>query len=270
MFDRWLPPSQDHLPLTWWRQQPVYLAAILALGALASMILTALLGPQISTQFIFSYESFFRQYHLWTPFTYPFFNPPSLWTIIGCYLLWNFGEAVERHIGRRAFVRLLLLLCLVPPVVISLFGVLGMGGFACAGIMAIEFAIFIAFATLYPTAKVSILIVTLDAWVLAAILVGANLLQSLFVRDVSSLILLASTVGTAYAFIRFEKGELKLPTMPKPSPKPAKATAKPASKPAAPTVDDILDKISHQGMHSLTTEERRILDKASREMRKRR
>jgi hypothetical protein len=58
--------------------------------------------------------------------------------------------------------------------------------------------------------------------------------------------------------------------MPKPSPKPAKATSKPASKPAAPTVDDILDKISHQGMHSLTTEERRILDKASREMRKRR
>jgi membrane associated rhomboid family serine protease len=269
MFDRWLPPSQDHLPLTWWRQQPVYLAAILALGALASMILTALLGPQISTQFIFSYESFFRQYHLWTPFTYPFFNPPSLWTIIGCYLLWNFGEAVERHIGRRAFVRLLALLWLVSPVIISLVGVLGMGGFACAGIMAIEFAIFIAFATLYPTAKVSILIVTLDAWVLAAILVGVNVLQSLFVRDLSSLILLASSVGTAYAFIRFEKGELTLPSIPKPSLKAAKPAA-PASKPAAPSVDDILDKIGHQGMHSLTTEERRILDKASREMRKRR
>ena len=175
---------------------------------------------------------------------------------------------MERHIGRRAFVRLLLLLCLVPPVVISLFGMLGMGAFACAGIMAIEFAIFIAFATLYPTAKVSILIVTLDAWVLAAILVGVNVLQSLFVRDLSSLILLASTVGTAYAFIRFEKGELKLPSMPQTSPEPAKAA--PPSKPVAPTVDDILDKISHQGMHSITAEERRILDKASQEMRKRR
>jgi hypothetical protein len=100
------------------------------------------------------------------------------------------------------------------------------------------------------------------------VLVGVNVLQSLFVRDVSSIILLASTVGTAYAFIRFEKGELKLPSMPQTSPKPAKAA--PSSKPAAPTVDDILDKISHQGMHSLTAEERRILDKASREMRKRR
>jgi hypothetical protein len=86
---------------------------------------------------------------------------------------------------------------------------------------------------------------------------------------VSSIILLASTVGTAYAFIRFEKGELTLPSIPKPSLKTAKPAA-PASKPATPTVDDILDKISHQGMHSLTTEERRILDKASREMRKRR
>lgn len=269
MFDRLLPPSQDHLPLTWWRQQPVYLAAILALAALASMILTALLGPQISSQFIFGYDLFFRQLHLWTPLTYPFFNPPSLWTLIGCYLLWNFGEAVERHIGRRAFVKLLALLWLVPPVVISLFGVLGLGGFACAGIMAIEFAIFIAFATLYPTAKVSILIVTLDAWVLAAVLVGVNVLQSIFARDVSSLILLASTVGTAYAFIRFEKGELTLPSIPKPSLKPAKPAA-PASKAAVPSVDDILDKISHQGMHSLTAEERRILDKASHEMRKRR
>jgi hypothetical protein len=51
--------------------------------------------------------------------------------------------------------------------------------------------------------------------------------------------------------------------------KPAKPAA-PASKAAAPSVDDILDKISHQGMHSLTAEERRILDKASHEMRKRR
>ena len=34
-------------------------------------------------------------------------------------------------------------------------------------------------------------------------------------------------------------------------------------------VDDILDKISHQGMQSLTAEERRILDKASEEMKRR-
>jgi hypothetical protein len=269
MFDRWLPSSQDHLPLTWWRQRPVYLAAVLALAALASMLLTALLGPQNATRLIFSHQGLFEQGRFWTPFTYLFFNPPGLWTLIGCYLLWNFGEALERHIGRRAFVRLLALLWIVPPAVIMLLGALGAGHFACAGIMALEFAIFIAFATLYPTARISLLILSLDAWVLAAILVGVNALQCLFGRDWSSLLLMISTTGAAHAFIRFEKGELRLPSMPKPSLKPVKPAA-PASKMAAPTVDDILDKISHQGMHSLSAEERRILDKASEQMRRRR
>jgi hypothetical protein len=55
--------------------------------------------------------------------------------------------------------------------------------------------------------------------------------------------------------------------MPKPAFKLAKAT-KPAT-PRAPSVDDILDKISREGMHSLSAEERRILDKASDEMKRR-
>ena len=80
-----------------------------------------------------------------------------------------------------------------------------------------------------------------------------------------SLLLLAANVGTAYVFIRFETGALKLPSLPKRSPQAKKA----AKKSSTPTVDDILDKISHQGMQSLTAEERRILDKASEEMKRR-
>jgi hypothetical protein len=270
MLDRLFPPSQDHLPLTWWKQRPIYLAALVALAALASMILTAILGPKLAGQMVFTYDSFFREWHLWTPLTCLWMNPPGLWTVIGCLLLWNFGEAVERHIGRRAFVRLLVLLWLAPLMVISLFGILGMPGFACAGVMAMEFAIFVAFATLYPTAKVSIIILTLDAWVLAAIFVSLNVLGSLFARDWASLVLLASTVGTAFLFIRYEKGELELPSMPKPASKPPKPAPKSSHTPkAGPSVDDLLDKISREGLHSLTAEERQALEKASREMRHR-
>ena len=110
MFNSWLPESQDRLPLTWWKQHPVYLAAIVALVGAASMVVTAVLGYGLMAHLVFTFDSAFSQFHLWTPLTYVLFNPPSLWTLFGCYLLWNFGEAVERHLGRRAFVRLLLLL----------------------------------------------------------------------------------------------------------------------------------------------------------------
>ncbi|OYW28452.1 MAG: hypothetical protein B7Z47_05760 [Chthoniobacter sp. 12-60-6] len=265
MFNSWLPESKDHLPLTWWKQHPVYLAGIIALVGVVSMVVTAVLGYDLMGHFVFTYDSAFRQLHLWTPLTYVFVNPPSLWTLIGCLLLWNFGEAVERHLGRRSFVRLLLLLLLVSPLLITLFGLFGGRGFSCMGIMQLEFGVFIAFATLYPHAKLSVIILTIEAWVLAAVFVGLNALSSLGARDWSSLLLLAANVGTAYAFIRFETGTLKLPSLPKPSPK----TKKPAKKSSTPTVDDILDKISHQGMQSLTAEERSILDKASDEMKRR-
>ena len=270
MFNSWLPESQDRLPLTWWKQHPVYLAAIIALVAAASMIVTAVLGYDLMRHFEFTFDGAFGKLHLWTPLTYVLSNPPSLWTLIGCYLLWSFGEAVERHLGRRAFVRMLLLLLLVSPLLITVLGLLGIRGPGCAGILQLEFGVFIAFATLYPRAKISIIILTIDAWVLAAIFVGLNALSSLAARDWISLGLLAANVGSAYAFIRYETGELKLPRLPKVvlTSSPTTRPAKPA-KSKSPTVDDILDKISREGMHSLTAEERRILDKASDEMKRR-
>lgn len=266
MFDSWLPESQDRLPLTWWRERPVYLATIIAFGGVVSMILTALIGFGKMGALIFTFESFAQHLHLWTPLTYVLVNPPGFWAFIGCILLWNFGESVESHLGRRAFVRLLLLMVVVSPLLITLLGLFGGRVFACAGIMPLTFGLFIAFATLYPHAKLNVIILTLDAWVLAAIFVGMNAFGCLGERNWSALLLLAANVGTAWAFIRFETGALKLPTLPKRAPQ----ARKPAKKSSSPSVDDILDKISHHGMQSLTAEERRILDKASEEMKRKR
>jgi len=252
MFNSWLPESQDRRPLTWWKQHPVYLAAIVALVGGASMVITAVLGYGLMSHLVFTFDNAFSQFHLWTPLTYVLFNAPSLWTVFGCYLLWNFGEAVERPLGRRAFVRLLLLLLASSPLFISLAHLAGIRGMCCAGMMQLELGVFIAFATLYPRVKISSIILTLDAWGMAAIFVGINALQCVAARDWVSLLLLAANVGTACAFIRYETGELMLPSLPKPSPK-----AKKPAKSAGPTVDDILDKISHQGMQSLTAEEHR-------------
>lgn len=283
MFDSWFPESKDHLPLTWWKTHPIYLAAVIALVAAASMVVFGILGAIVGAEALVAWLVFdfgsLREWQIWTPLTYVLVNPPSLWTLVGCLLMWNFGEAVERHLGRRAYVRLLLLLVLVAPAMITLLHLAGVRGLAAAGVSSLGFGIFVAFATLYPQAKINLLIATVDAWVLAAVFVGINALQHLAFRDWSGLLLLASNVGAAYACIRFEKGELMLPSIPKPHFKKAPsqpfrsttASAKPArpAKPEGPSVDDLLDKISHQGMQSLTAEERRILDQASEEMKRR-
>ncbi|WP_395739512.1 rhomboid family intramembrane serine protease [Prosthecobacter sp.] len=271
MFNSWLPESKDHLPLTWWKTHPVYLSAIVALVGAASMVVYAVLGMGVMERFCaFTFTIAFREWHVWTVLTYPLVNAPSLWTLFGCYLLWNFGEAVERHLGRRAFVRLLITLTLSSPVFLTLFG---LHHSACAGIQGIEFGTFIAFATLYPRAKISIIILTLDAWVLAAILVGVDVLSFLSMRSWVGILLLAANVGLAYAFIRYETGALKLPSLRKRTPSPQAKQQTPRSgkpKTSSPSVDDILDKISHKGMQSLTAEERKILDKASEEMKRQR
>lgn len=278
MFNSWLPESKDHLPLTWWKTHPIYLAAILALVGVAGAIASLVLGQSGMTYLAFSFDNAFKEFRLWTPLTYVLFNPFPLLTVLGCYLLWKCGEAVERHLGRRAFVRLLLLLVAASPLMITLLHAAGKHGLTCAGIMQLAFGVFIAFATLYPRVEISIIILTLEARVLAAVIVGISALLYLAGGDWVSLALLAANVGTAFAFIRYEQGGLKLPSMSMPS-RPVKPTtvawttnaAKPAkqSKPKSPSVDDILDKISHHGMQSLTPEERRILDKASEEMKRR-
>lgn len=282
MFNSWFPESKDHLPLTWWKQHPIYLAAVVALAGAASMVVFAILSGKIMAEWLaFTVPGAFQEWHVWSVLTYLLVNPPSLWFLLSCYFLWSFGEAVERHFGRRTFVRLLLALTLVPPLLVTLLHFLGMRGLACAGMMTLEFGVFIAFATLYPRAKINVIVLSFDAWVLAAIFVGINVLQDLAFRDWMGLIMLLANVGTAYVFIQNEKGELRLPAMPKMSfakakvsqaaRRPAVKTASPApTRKQEPSVDDILDKISHQGMHSLTAEERRILDQASEEMKKRR
>lgn len=245
---------------------------MLALAAVASMILHAVLGTATMSYLAFSAEGAFQHWRLWTLFTYLLVNPVSLWTLVGCYLLWSFGEGVERHLGRRAFVGLLLLLLASSPLVVTLVHLAGAPDLACAGIQQLQFGVFIAFATLYPRAKINLIILSIDAWILAAVFVGIDALQSIAMRNWVSLLLLTANVGVAHVFIRFETGALKWPSLPKPAPRVAKAPkVRKASPPGSPsiTTDDILDKISREGIHSLTAEERHILERASETLKRR-
>jgi membrane associated rhomboid family serine protease len=286
----WFRESQDHLPLTWWKGHPIYLAAVLALAAFATMVLTAVLmamSPSTVAGLTFSYENVAHRLFLWTPVTYGLVNYPSLWLVLGCFFLWRFGEAVERHLGRAAFVRLVLLLLGAMPLVVFL---LGLAGYrpdqGIAGVNHLQFGVFLAFATLYPRAQLSLLIATIEVWVLAAVIVGVYALIALASRDWVSLLMLGTELAVAYGFIRHEQGRLTWPRFQwlkkRAAPvrqkrernpgadlpaKPARSRRREAA--AQPAVDDILEKISREGMHSLTPEERVILERASHDLQRR-
>lgn len=283
----WLPESQDRLPLTWWKGQPIYLAALIALGGVASMIATALLmagDDDVLEALIFTFANVADHGRLWTPLTYVLINPPSLMFVLISYLFWSFGEQVERHLGRRAFVKLIVGLILVTPLLLSLVALTGPRAWRAIGMGQLEFGVFLAFATLYPRAKISLILLTIDAWILAAVLVGVSALGSLAMRDWAGLFVLAGQVLFAYGFIRYEQGSWSLPSLAslKPRPKlrlekkPRVSESSRSTKAGKATsdvsleeqVDQLLEKIHRQGLQSLTEEERRIMEKASESLRK--
>jgi len=279
----WFPESQDHLPLTWWGQRPIYLAAVIAVGGVVSMVATSLImlvaGWQGMMPLVFSVNHVLQNFWVWTPASYVLVNQPSLWFLLTSYLLWSFGEPVERHLGRRVFIKLFLLLLFVQPVLLGVVGLFGARDMIAMGLGGVEFGVFLAFATLYPTSRISIIILTLEVWVLATAVVAVSALAALASRDWAGLLMLAGQVGVAVGYIRYETGlwtpSLQLwpkaassskPTLsavPKPSKK-AKASATATEIPTREVVDAILDKISRKGISSLTPEEKRKLELASK------
>src|SRR4029453_10989657 len=92
---------------------------------------------------------------VWRLFTYAFVHPPTpsglLWFAVEMYMLFVFGREVERFIGRRSYVALYLTLLLLPAVVLSLLSFWTPTTFATS--TALHFAIFVAFATIYPNVE---------------------------------------------------------------------------------------------------------------------
>lgn len=291
------PESKDHLPLTWWNRVPVYLAAILAAVGLVSMILTSILmavEPLWAAKIIFTYQGLVHDYQIWTVVTYVLFNPPSIWLVIGTFLLWSFGQEVEKHLGRRAFVRLCVLLLLTPPVLITLIGLFSPYPWPAMSIYDFELGVFLAFVTLYPRAHLSVIIATVPAWLMAVVIVGVRALQYLSGRLWGGMIVLAGIVLVAYAFITFQQGKWTLRALgsklrPKRLPGSARGSGgttrdtnltvlppyredreetERGHRSEAEKVDAILEKISQKGMQSLTAAERKLLEKASDRLKK--
>lgn len=266
--------DNDHQPVMWLRGYPLYAAHFIVFVFVSSMLVTTAflafnLGHLLDWAIFHSDEVLKGQ--VWRVLTYGLVNPPSLIFAVDMFVIAWFGRELEKFFGRRIFVRFYLGLYLLAPLLFTLVGLrwqMSLSG-EIGG-----FALFIAFATLYP--EVAMMFNILAKW-LAVILVGILTLVAVAYHDWPRLITLWAATGYAYLFVRVEQGRIALPSFKLRSRKP-KLRVLPdlradetininlAKDDTVTEMDALLDKIAKSGMSSLTAKERAQLAKAREEM----
>lgn len=270
--------DDDHQPVMFVRGHAIFAAHFIVLVFVASMIVTTILMASGFSRFLnlasFSSTEVLNG-QIWRLFTYGFVNPPSLGFVIDMFMIVWFGRELEKFFGRRVFLRFYGGLYLLSPLLFTLIGLrwpMQLSGETGA------FALFIAFATLYPNAMM--LFNLLAKWV-AGILIALYTMVALAYHDWVGLLSLGMTTGYAYAFVSLEQGRFTLPSFSlrrrkkpnlrvlpdlKPQKAPTIKNVTPVKESSMAEMDALLDKIAHTGMSSLTAKERAQLTKAREQM----
>jgi membrane associated rhomboid family serine protease len=278
----WFAEADNHRPMMYWKGHAIWLTTVVAIAGVVSMVFTALLAaisPATFSAVVFNTQTFLNG-AVWSVITYPFLNPPDFWFVLTCYMLWQFGSSVERHLGRKSVALLMLANVLTLPLLCLLMRAFTVSSYSLFGLHGLYLGIFSAFATLYPNTQINIIIVSVSAWILAVVMVGISVLRHIMSHDMAGLLQTLLPVALSYFWVKYETGSLNLPQLPKRRPTPRKPVARgtPAVKlntpePMAqryhrePSLDEqinaILDKISEKGMGSLAEAEKKLLERHS-------
>ncbi len=263
-------PDSDHRPVLWLGGNAIFAAHSIVVVFVGSLLVTTL-AMFFGVDLLFRWLPFSSlavlQGQVWRILTYGLVNPPSLQFVIDMFMLVWFGRELEKFFGRRTFLYLYGCIYLVTPVLFTLIGLwlpLARSGETGA------FAVFVAFATLYPNA---VLIFNVLAKWAATILVGIFSLMALAYHDWTGLISLWATTGFAYVYVRYQQGHFTLPRLSFGGRRPrlhvlpdlepgSDAGVRNPKEPSMTEMDALLDKIARSGLSSLTPKERVKLEKA--------
>lgn len=277
--------SENYRPITWWGQVPVYASTVLVAVYVGAMLLVTVLRGMGAVGFLsaltFEPAAVMNGFQIWRVVTYALVNPVDaaifgyIWFGVQMYLLYIFGQEVEKFLGRRGFLLLYSFLVLAVPLTLLVFA---LGGYqtAYAGSQAVNFAIFIAFATIYPRAQIFF---QFEARWIALLLVVLSSLSYFATNSWPSLavlwvecglaVLLLKRAGIAGGFEGFgdaiERMRPRRATTSQGSPRPTrrkKESEAPTEEDLHASIDPLLEKISRHGVSSLTKAERDRLEKA--------
>ena len=261
---------ENYDPITWVGRVPVYATTIIVALYVVSMVGVAIAlasGAEAGLgKLTFNTESVLRGGELWRCLTYAFVNPPDPWFIISLVMLYIFGRDVEQHLGRKGFVRLYLGFLLLGPSLLLAAALVSRQSLSISQSWA-NFAVFISFAALYPGAQ---LLFQITAKIFALVLLGISVLQLLAGRQWVEMMVLLATAFLAYYAIRHGSAlnldfisrlrpvsnRSKIPRL--------RVVKNPEDETVDPhrIIDPLLEKISRNGLSSLTRREREQLERA--------
>ena len=252
----------------------VWLTAVVFIAQLVCKLFQWNVGPDLDAlAYVFGLNGE-RLAHgfVWQPLTYMLLHDGIWHILVNLLMLWMFGREVEYFIGPKAFTRLYVFAGLLGGGLWLLFNLLQPG--PLVGASAAVLGCVIAFATLFPERELTFLVffvlpVTIRAKYMALIAIAFDL-APLLTHQTTHIAHLAHLGGAALGYV-YIKGlgygttprwllwlqNLKPGRSPKPTPRPQSRDEF-----IRDAIDPILDKISREGMHSLTRRERKILESA--------
>jgi membrane associated rhomboid family serine protease len=230
--------------------------------------LSRMLGVEDAFERVFGLS---RDYLPWQILTYMFLHGGVMHILFNMLILYFLGTEIERTLGSRNF--------LIIYFVSGILGGLGWLALAgpnevCIGASGAIFGLLSSYITLFPHRYITVLIffilpVTLRAWMLAAILAGMEFLLMTHAEGRSGIAhsahLAGLIAGYVFAFVVFRKGGFNIRIIKDKNPAGLHILRRDEVVSVSSTeVDRILDKIAHEGLHSLTRQERTTLEKASK------
>lgn len=256
---------ENSAPLTWVGRFPVYATTIIVALNVISMVAVAFVGiAQSAAWFGFNTHAVLRDFQIYRCLTYAFIHAPDPWFILELVMLYIFGRDVEAYLGRLGFLRLYAGFLLLGPALLLVISVATGQSLSLTNSWA-NFAMFLAFASLYPNAQ---LLFQITAKIFAWIFLGIAFLQLIAGRQVPDMLTLLATAALAWYAIRHTAlPNLRLMARLRPMLRPRRSPhlrIVPREEEVNPEalIDPLLEKISRSGLSSLTAHERRQLERA--------
>ena len=258
---------------------------IIANAVVLLLLMTVFTSPALQEALRFAPGEALRR--PWTFVTYMFVHAGLLHLLGNMLMLFVFGPPVEHRLGGRAFI-LYYLYCGIGAAVLSLAlsGIMPTG--AIVGASGAVLGVGVAFALLWPEAELLVfpLPMPVKARTFILILIGLDIVLSQITPH-DGIAHLAHVGGAAFGYLVFrllafsrrsphpppravervvmvQSGAAE-PEQHRTPPAPIRPRRRADADPVAAEVDRVLDKISEQGIASLTAAERRFLDEVSRQ-----
>jgi membrane associated rhomboid family serine protease len=268
--------SEDYRPLFWISGRAIYANTLLVILHVIAFVTCAICVSFLDLPAVYNAlaldPALVWHGQVWRLVSYMAFDPMffqqrSFWFLWSMLILYFCGREVEQFVGRRAYLTLYASLILVPALLLCLVGpFLGLHEHLnCAEAI---FGVFIAFATIYPGAMPSMWI-TIPVWVLAWIFFGLSTLLDFAFHSYTAMFMLWMSCAVGYLGMRWVGAGRGLNWLTDwiETRRAEKLARKHnirvlTEKKSTESIDAILDKISKQGMNSLSSSERAALDRA--------